>query len=61
MIGFCHGGNVPAGHDDTDNDNVFVMVTVQRIRIRCILDFGGHCSSPDLGLPKFQRSQLGHR
>ena len=49
MVGFCHGGNVPVGHDDDDNDNVFVMVTVQRIRIRCILDFGGHCSSPDLG------------
>ena len=21
MVGFCHGGNVPAGHDDNDNDD----------------------------------------
>ena len=28
MVAFCHGGNMPASHDDVDDDVMMMMVMI---------------------------------
>ena len=45
MVGFCHGGNLPASHDDDDDDDDDDDGDVNLRRVRCTLFRSGRLKS----------------